>query len=172
MTTYTRRARLSDLDAISTIIDHAIAFLAEQDSPQWQHGDGPSRAEFETAINEGIAYVQVYEGKVSGIAKLIPGPEGPYEEIDGSWLGDASQYMTIHRVGMDGTIRGKGLAQQFLQDLLVISLEHGFNDIRMDTYPKNVIMQKVMTNLGFDYRGMVEMPVLHGERMAYQLILD
>ena len=34
MTTYTRRARLSDLDAISTIINHAIAFLAEQDSPQ------------------------------------------------------------------------------------------------------------------------------------------
>lgn len=172
MTTYTRRARLSDLDAISTIIDHAIAFLAEQDSPQWQHGDGPSREEFETAITEGIAYVQVYEGKVSGIAKLIPGPEGPYEEIEGSWAGDATQYMTIHRVGMDGTIRGKGLAQQFLQDLLVISLEQGFNDIRMDTYPKNVIMQKVMTNLGFDYRGMVEMPVPHGERMAYQLILD
>ena len=62
MTTYTRRARLSDLDAISTIIDHAIAFWPSKIHHNGNK-DGPSREEFETAITEGIAYVQVYEAR-------------------------------------------------------------------------------------------------------------
>lgn len=64
MMAYTRKARLTDLDAILKITDQAVTFLASQNSPQWQGGDGPTRAEFETAINDGIAYVLIYDQQV------------------------------------------------------------------------------------------------------------
>lgn len=40
------------------------------------------------------------------------------------------------------------------------------------THELNAIMQHVVAKLGFTYQGMVMMPVAHGERKAYQLILD
>lgn len=172
MMAYTRKARLTDLDAILKITDQAVTFLASQNSPQWQGGDGPTRTEFETAINDGIAYVLIYDQQVAGVAKLIPGPEAAYEAIYGRWLGDASAYMTIHRVAVDGEIRGQGLAQQLLHDLIVLARERDFTDIRIDTHELNAIMQHVVAKLGFTYQGMVMMPVAHGERKAYQLILD
>ncbi|CAM3681839.1 GNAT family N-acetyltransferase [Weissella cibaria] len=172
MMTYTRKARLSDLDAILKITDQAVAFLASQDSPQWQGNDGPTRAEFETAINAGVAYVLIYDKQVAGVAKLISGPEAAYDNIDGQWNGDATTYMTIHRVTVDGEIRGQGLAQQLLHDLIVIARERNFTDIRIDTQAVNAIMQHVITKLGFTYQGMIMLPIANGERKAYQLILD
>ena len=172
MMTYTRRATDADLDAIIAITDQAIAFLASQNSPQWQGGDGPTRSEFATAIANKIAYVLIHDGKVAGVAKLIPGPEKAYEEIDGAWQNDSQHYMTIHRVAIDGRIQGQGLAKQLLRDLIMLSIDHGFNDIRIDTHEMNTIMQHVVTTIGFTYQGMVEMPVANGERKAYQLVLS
>jgi len=172
MLTYTRKATQADLDAIIAITDQAIAYLASQNLPQWQGSEGPNRAEFLKAIEANIAYVLIYDGQVAGVAKLVPGPEQPYEALDGSWQNNSQDYVVIHRVAIDGTIRGKGLSKQLLRDLVTLAADQGFDDIRIDTHPSNAVMQHVITTVGFDYQGMIQMPVTRdGERKAYQLLL-
>ncbi|ATF42033.1 GNAT family N-acetyltransferase [Weissella paramesenteroides] len=169
--TYTRQAKPSDVDAIYRIIQQAVAYLGSQNSPQWQGSAEPNRKEFEDDINKGIVYVLIYNHQVAGVGKLVPGPEQAYEDIDGSWLGNESQYMSLHRIAIDADVRGQGLAHQLIHDLVMLSLDHGYRDIRIDTHEINKGMQKTVKKADFDYRGHVQMPVPNGDRLAFQLLL-
>ena len=169
--TYTRQARSSDIDDIYRIIQQAVAYLGSQNSPQWQGSAEPRREEFEEDIQQGTMYVLIHDHKVAGVGKLVPGPEKAYEEIDGSWLGNEAQYMTLHRIAIDAEVRGQGLAHQLIHDLVLLSLDHGYRDIRIDTHEMNKGMQKTVKKADFDYRGHVQMPVPNGDRLAFQLLL-
>ncbi|MFL2018744.1 GNAT family N-acetyltransferase [Weissella hellenica] len=169
--TYTRLAKPGDVDAIFDIIQQAVAYLGSQNSPQWQGTAEPKRDEFINDIQEGTVYVLIHNHAIAGVGKLVPGPEQAYEYIDGSWLGNEQQYMTLHRIAIDGNVRGQGLAHQLIHNLVLLSLDHGYRDIRIDTHEINQGMQKTVKKAGFEYRGHVLMPVPNGDRLAFQLLL-
>ncbi|WP_163581762.1 GNAT family N-acetyltransferase [Gracilibacillus saliphilus] len=173
MFVYTRKATLHDAEAIMSILNDGIAYLKEQKVPQWQNGEGPTLELIKQDIEKGYAHVLIYDNKVAGYGALVPGPEAPYENItEGSWEEQEDSYIVIHRIAVDLQVRGKGLSKILLHDLIVLSRQMEFKDVRVDTYPKNEIMQKVIVNAGFNYRGMIYFPIEHGERKAYQLLLD
>jgi RimJ/RimL family protein N-acetyltransferase len=67
-------------------------------------------------------------------------------------------------------MRGKGQAKAFMDELVAEALREGFHDIRVDTHEGNKIMQRVILNAGFTYRGKVRFDIPDGERLAYQLL--
>ncbi|MDX8046780.1 GNAT family N-acetyltransferase [Gracilibacillus sp. S3-1-1] len=173
MFVYTRKATIHDAEAIMSILNDGIAYLKEQGLPQWQNGEGPTLELIKQDIEKGYAHVLIYENKIAGYGALIPGPEAPYEDItEGSWKEQEDSYMVIHRIAVDLHVRGQGLSKILLHDLIVLSRRMEYKDIRVDTYPKNEIMQKVILNAGFNYSGMIYFPIEHGERKAYQLLMD
>ncbi|MBC5636339.1 GNAT family N-acetyltransferase [Ornithinibacillus sp. BX22] len=173
MPVYTRKATIHDLEAIMSILNDGIAYLKEQGLPQWQNGDGPTPELIKQDIEKGYAHVLISDNKIAGYGALVPGPEAPYENMTGgSWKGQEDSYIVIHRIAVDLHVRGKGLSKILLHDLIVLSRHMEYKDVRIDTYPKNEIMQKVIVNAGFHYSGMIYFPVEHGERKAYQLLLD
>lgn len=173
MLIYTRKATMEDLEAVISILNDGIAYLKAQGSPQWQNGHGPTLEIVKHDIEQGYPHVLIYSGRVVGYGALVPGPEQAYEEItEGNWLGGSNRYMTIHRIAVDMNIRGQGLSKILFHDLIVLSRQMDYKDLRVDTYPKNQIMQKVILNAGFEYRGMIHFEFEHGERKAYQLLLD
>lgn len=173
MTIYLRQGRKSDLDRMEAIAQQGVAFLARQGSPQWQDGYGPSREQFTQDIEKGESYVLIAEGKMAGVAALVSGVDDAYTAItEGAWDGTYPQYLSIHRVALDGSMRGRGLAGVFMQLLITAGRLKGYRDLRIDTYPKNIIMQKTILSAGFSYAGEIEFDIPHGERKAYQLVLD
>ncbi|SES25719.1 L-amino acid N-acyltransferase YncA [Gracilibacillus ureilyticus] len=173
MTIYTRKARSTDMDAIMKILEEGIAYLRDQGLPQWQNGQGPNGETVQADIINGYAYVLVDDQNVVGYGVLVPGPDHAYENINqGSWQYSSKNYVAIHRIAVDRNVRGKGLAKILIHDLIVLARNLEYLDIRIDTYPENVIMEKVIFSAGFCYRGMIHFGFADGERKAYQLVLE
>ena len=55
---------------------------------------------------------------------------------------------------------------------MTIAASKNIQDIRIDTYPANEPMEKTIYSAGFTYQGMIEFPFEHGERKAYQIIIN
>lgn len=168
---YIRKAESADAAIIMDILEQAREYLRQQGSPQWQGGQGPSEANLARDIRREEGYVLLRQGTVCGYAAIAAEAEAGYETLDGQWLPGYDCYAAIHRVAISPAFRGKGLAKQFLRDLVIIARVLGHQDIRIDTHPMNAIMQKAVLHAGFAYRGMVQLPIPNGERMAYQQLL-
>ena len=169
---YVRQARLADLEKIVEIFDSGRQFLKDQGLPQWQDGEGPSRDIAEEDIAKGHGYVLVFQGEVAGYTALVPSPDGSPPLSEGQWDGGYDRHMVIHRVALDGNLRGRGLSRQFLRDMILAARLLGYQDIRIDTHPGNMIMRNVTERTGFSYKGIMHLPIPNGERLAYQIILD
>ncbi|MCL2567850.1 MAG: GNAT family N-acetyltransferase [Oscillospiraceae bacterium] len=167
-----RRAQPDELDKVIEIIESGRAYLKAQGVPQWQNGTGPGPEEAKVDVARGYGYVLEVEGDAKGYATLIPGPEGSPELAEGAWNGSCEQYTTIHRVAIDASARGSGFAGAFIAGMVQIAGELGYPDIRIDTHPKNEIMQKVIARNGFIEVGVLELPFTDGKRLAYQLLLE
>ncbi|MGM0124311.1 hypothetical protein IGI37_001688 [Enterococcus sp. AZ194] len=166
-----RKSEKKDCEAIMRIIEQATKFLGEQGSPQWQNGYGPTQKMILKDIEKDESYVLLADQKIVGTAALVSGVDPVYTAIkEGAWKESNTTYLSIHRVAIDGNIRGKGLAKQLLSLLISEAIEKGIRDIRIDTFPENTLMEKAIFSSGFAYQGEIEFPIPHGERKAYQFI--
>jgi HD-GYP domain-containing protein (c-di-GMP phosphodiesterase class II)/GNAT superfamily N-acetyltransferase len=167
---FLRYATAEDVDSIEIILNGGREYLREQGLTQWQNGNGPTRktAEQDIARSEGFVFEN---GSIQGYAALISGVDDVYTGIyDGAWHECSQPYISIHRVALSESIRGKGQGKAFMDELIAEALREGFHDIRIDTHSGNEIMQRVISDAGFTYRGKVLFPFEDGERLAYQLL--
>jgi GNAT superfamily N-acetyltransferase len=168
---YLRRTKTEELDKVMAIIEDAKKYLAQQQSPQWQNGYGPTKEMIMADIERKESYVLILDDRIVGTAALVSGTDPVYENIDGAWKECETRYLSIHRVALDQTIRGKKLAKQLLEHLQTITAYQGIKDLRIDTFPENKPMEGAIFTAGFAYQGMVHFPIPHGERKAYQKIV-
>jgi putative nucleotidyltransferase with HDIG domain len=167
---YLRYATEEDLDAIEQILADGTEYLRSQGLTQWQNGNGPDRNSAAEDIARSEAFVYA-NGGVYGYATLISGVDDAYTAIyDGAWHEQSQLYISIHSVALSASVRGKGYAKAFMDELVAEALREGFHDIRIDTHEGNKIMQRVILNAGFTYRGKVRFNFPDGERLAYQLL--
>ncbi|MHC5267846.1 GNAT family N-acetyltransferase [Enterococcus sp. LJL98] len=164
-----RRATINDLPQIMKIMEEATAYLKLQGSPQWQDGNGPTREKINRDIEEQNSYVLVRSDQiVVGTIALIPGIDPVYTAIkEGSWQGEGP-YLSLHRVAINRQFSGQGLGLKLLEQAIQQAEREGISDFRIDTHVLNLPMQKAIRQAGFDYRGVVHFPIIHGERLAYQ----
>lgn len=169
---YIRKATAKDLPEILEIISQGQAFLKIQGLSQWQGNSAIKVGAIEKDIDDGAGYVFCYGEKIGGYTSLVHGIDPVYTAItEGQWEADgAHPYVSVHRVSLASSIRGKGLGKIFLAMMVDKAKELSYTDIRIDTHPENVIMQKVIASVGFIYRGVVEFPFFDGKRKAYQIL--
>ncbi|WP_412989280.1 GNAT family N-acetyltransferase [Pediococcus siamensis] len=170
---YLRKTTTQDLPSVVKIIDSAKAFLKAQNINQWQDGY-PQAADLQSDIQNHISYVLIINGQVAGTAALMPDHDPNYDVIQkGNWVGpEDAKYTVIHRIAMSPDFRGQHLAAKMISGLLTLSSQLGYDQIRIDTHPDNKLMQHLIINSGFTYRGVVLMDHNPEEtRLAYQLFL-
>ena len=96
-----------------------------------------------------------------GLALHIQDIEPTYYEItDGAWTGN-NRYGVVHRIASDGSEKGIG---QFCINWAFEQCGH----LRMDTHTDNVIMQKLLTKLGFTRCGIIYVVEDDYPRYAYE----
>ena len=163
-----RQANINDVEEIVKIIDQAKAYLKSKNIDQWQHGY-PNDTDVINDINNGHGYVLVND-RVVGYAAIIYGHDDNYDYIeDGQWLNE-DKYGVIHRICIDDSLMGKGLASEFFEYAADRALALGFNNLRVDTHPENKSMQRLIAKNGFIKCGIVYMSD-KTSRYAYQKVL-
>ncbi|MCL2843683.1 MAG: GNAT family N-acetyltransferase [Oscillospiraceae bacterium] len=170
MQRYIRPATPGDFDAVWAVLQSGRQYLKDQNLPQWQTGCGPREAEIKERLKAGESYVLILDSVVSGYTMLVPEPDGSPPMSEGAWAPCDTPYVAVHRVAMGEHCRGKGLAGGFLRDMVLIAGALGYRDIRIDTHPDNVIMQKIIQQAGFVRCGTMEKGIPGGTRWAYQIV--
>lgn len=164
-----RLARMDELPLIMEMVSAGIQQLAEQHSPQWQNGYGPSEEQFIQDIHAKNCFVYTQDEAILAVAVVVKGQEVAYQTLtDDKWLATSDVYDTIHRfVVRSGT---KGVGKQFLTELVQQQVAQEHLDIRIDTHELNLGMQKVILYAGFTYIGKVHYSIPNGERLVYQYL--
>ena len=169
---FTRRAQNSDVDKIVQILNDAISFLKESGSSQWQSGY-PNRETVEEDIEKQVAWVLTVDNEVAGYAAVVIGREPTYADIEGKWENNVDTYATIHRIAVSSKFRGMHLSQFFLSNIISLTYAQGIHNFRIDTSPKNKIVQHIAVSHNFIERGTIQVtedPV-DSSRIAYELNL-
>lgn len=169
-----RKARPDELEQILAIYRSARAFMKQTGNPdQW--GDTyPEEATIREDIRTGRCHVLAEddtcervekprvsadprenmtavseksrncrpEGIIPAVFALCPGEDPDYRRIDGGqWLNDRP-YVAVHRVASDGTVHG-------VVRLITDWCKQLSDDLRIDTYKDNKIMQRSVEKCGF-----------------------
>ena len=160
-----RKTNENDIDRVMGIFSYARKSMAENGNPrQWGHNNWPPRDVICNDIKSGNSYVCVNDNdEVIGTFCYIYGKniEPTYDKIfEGSWSND-EPYGVVHRIASDGSEKGIGT---FCLNWAFSQCGH----LRIDTHSDNKVMQNLLKKLGFDYRGIIYVPVDKDPRLAYE----
>ncbi len=162
-----RKAAPADLPRMMEIYAYAREFMASHGNPnQWGRTNWPPEALIRKGIEAGSSYVCENEsGRVIGTFYYNFGKdiEPDYRRIeDGAWIG-GDTYGVVHRVAADGSERGIG---SFCLNWAFEQCGH----LRIDTHNDNVVMQNMLTKLGFVHCGTVYVKEDTDPRRAYEKV--
>ena len=150
-----RLAKIDDLGRIMQIISDAKKFLKLSGSTQWNGPKGyPDKYTLEKDIANENCFLYEEDGKVYGLG-VFGGMEIEYENKGVNWLNNTTNYMTIHRIATADDARGKGVAKKLMFFAEELALKRGNLSIRIDTHPKNSIIQNMCKNLGYTEIGSI-----------------
>lgn len=156
------KATIHDLDMIYRILQDGRQQLSNLSINQWQD-DYPSVRQIVADIEAGYTLLYRNEhGEVIGTAAVLPAPDRVYNQIQGTWLMDTQDYVTIHRVAIHSKHAGQGHGFNFLQQLVseIQEQQCHVHSIRMDTHEDNQPMQHLFHKMAFTKVG--EMSDVYG----------
>jgi len=167
-----RRAEQRDYEHLLPLIRHAQARIATLGIDQWQDGY-PEPELIQADIDLGRGWVFDDAGKVAAYAVLLGGKEPIYDELQGKWLTEGDNYLTIHRMAIDDGWCGTGLSVQMLEFAASLAREWKLSSLRADTHRGNLAMRGLLNKCGFSYCGEVVYEVTAGDpvRVAYEKII-
>ena len=160
-----RHSEPGDVARIMEIYEYAREFMAAHGNPnQWGNNKWPPEELIREDIERGFSYVCTNDdGKVIGTFFLWYGPdiEETYAGIvDGAWLDD-SPYGVVHRLAGDGSEKGIG---EFCINWAYEQCGH----LRVDTHGDNIVLQTLLTKLGFARCGTIHVVQDNYPRIAYE----
>lgn len=159
-----RHAAGNDLCRIMEIYAYARNFMAEHGNPnQWGPTNWPPEELIRSDIENGNSYVCVHDDKIVGTFFFAQGRniEPDYNRIEnGKWLDD-SPYGVVHRIAVNGTVKGVG---SFCLRWAFERCGH----LRIDTHDDNWVMQNFLTKNGFTHCGTIYVREDSNPRRAYE----
>ncbi|MBA3683106.1 MAG: GNAT family N-acetyltransferase [Bacteroidetes bacterium] len=159
-----RKAELTEVPQIWTIIQQAIVRRKNDGSKQWQDGY-PNEEIIKSDIKKGFAYILTGNDEIIGYAAVIFNDEPAYNAIEGSWLSN-EEFIVIHRIAISDKQTGKGLAKLIMSFTEDIALKNNIFSVKVDTNFDNIAMLKTFERSGYTYCG--EVMLWDGLRKAYE----
>lgn len=160
-----RKTTEADFSRVMEIYAHARRFMSEHGNPnQWGPTNWPPEALIHQDIRQGKGWVCLDEaGNVIACFFYDFGEdiEATYRDItEGAWR-DERPYGVVHRIATDGSRKGIGA---FCLNWAFAQCGH----LRIDTHGDNIVMQGLLTKLGFEKRGIIHVVEDNYPRFAYE----
>ncbi len=141
-----RLANKNDLEHVLDIIKDAQTRLKNLNINQWQN-NYPNKKVISDDIKNKQLYVYLLNEQVVATMTILK-HEPTYDNIDGKWLNN-NDYIVVHRIAVKDNFNARGIGKEMLlhaQDLFK-------KDLKIDTHPHNLPMQKMLKSLNFTYCG-------------------
>lgn len=162
------KAKSNELNIIKNIYNKASEFLKTNNVDQWQNGY-PSIDVIKNDFENGNLYVLKQDDYILGVMAFIKEEEPTYKKIyNGNWLSN-NIYYTIHRISV--LKKGQGLSKYFFEYAIDKCIEDGVFSLRIDTHKDNLVMQKALNKMGFEYCGIIYLKD-GDKRMAFERLIE
>ena len=162
-----RTAAPEDLGKIMELIDQAKAFLKRNGVDQWQNGY-PDQTCIEEDIRKGRGYLCIQDQDVVGYVCIDFEGEPAYDTLDGKWL-SIQPYVVVHRLALDASVRGRGLASQVFEAAECLARLRGVHSFKVDTDNDNQIMKHLLEKNGFQFCGTICFD--NSEKIAFEKLI-
>ncbi len=163
-----RKATLTDLSTIWTILQQAIQQRKQDGSEQWQNGY-PNEQTVYDDISNSYGYVLIDNNAVIAYAAIIFGVEPAYTDIKGKWLTN-NDYVVVHRVATANEVKGKGVATILFKMIEDLCINEKVYSIKVDTNFDNIPMMRILDKLNYVYCG--EIFFSGAPRRAYEKVIS
>ena len=161
------KAEKTELPQIMELIIQAKGFLKAQGVDQWQDGY-PEMSDLERDVDNGIGYVLLDDSRIVGYTAIDFRGEPAYGTLQGKWPNE-DPYVVIHRMAVDNTVKGKGLAQAMFRQAEAMALARGVENVRVDTDEGNKIMRHIIAKEGYTFCGHITFAC--SDKIAFQKYL-
>lgn len=142
-----RLASREDLKRLTELANQAIAGFRERGIDQWQKG-APNEQELAAGIEHQNIHVIEEDGEVIAMITVVHGPDESYEKLNGTWP-NSEPYCAFHRVCVDEARKGQGIAGRLFAYSEEFGRSLGYKNVRIDTHPDNLSMQRALAKNGF-----------------------
>ncbi|NLK28170.1 MAG: GNAT family N-acetyltransferase [Clostridiales bacterium] len=164
-----RKSTHADADGIMEIIRQAQSYLKSQGIDQWQN-NYPNPEVVKKDIDEENGYVIVKDKLIIGTVTVSFDGESTYDVIyDGAWKSN-QPFAVIHRIAVRDEYKGQGISSKIIRWIEEMCLKKGIHSIKVDTHEKNLSMQKILKNNGFEYCGIIYL-ANGSKRMAFEKMI-
>ena len=162
-----KKAELSDIIPIWTILKDAIARRKQDGSSQWQDGY-PNPEVLQKDIEKGQGFILVLGETIIGYCAILTNDEPAYETIEGKWITN-TDFVVVHRIAIATNHLGQGYAKMIMKHIENFALNNTIYSIKVDTTFDNIAMIKIFENSGYVYCG--EVYFRGSPRKAYEKVL-
>lgn len=162
-----RVALLKDFDECWLLINKARQKMILSGLHQWTE-DYPSEKDILNDINNGVARVIIFGGKIAVYGAVILNGEPKYDYIMGKWQTEGNYY-AVHRLATHPDFQREGLARTYIKQVQGLCEVERIPSIKVDTHIKNIKMIRLLSSMGFCYCGTIDYGS-RGKRVAFEYV--
>ena len=156
-----RLATTKDIPALMNLVRRVVPLMREVGNLQWDE-NYPNAEVFARDIELRELWVaEVEDGSLAGVAALTTDQEPEYAQAGWDVNEEA---VVVHRLAVDPTYRGMGVAGALMQQAEVVATERGIAVLRVDTNTQNDATQRLFPKLGYTFAGEITLGFRPGLR--------
>ena len=141
------RAAESDLPELLDLYKRVTAEMENSGLRQWHWGVYPTEGMIRDDVARGLMYIQRTDGAIAGAVSVFSGTDEPeYAEVP--WTCGVNPGY-FHRLAVDPSMQGMGIAGGMLDDIQQILRGAGCDSVRCDTNDKNTRARRLYEKMGF-----------------------
>lgn len=146
-----RTAKTGELLQIWALYGRVVAEMRREGISQWDERY-PTPAIIEEDIRQGLLYCRDCGGAPGGAFTLNTAEDPEYETL--AW-GSPGPYLVVHRLCVDPSLRGRGIARELMAFAETEARRKEFSSIRLDTFEGNPGALSFYNALGYRRLGTV-----------------
>ena len=143
-----------DIEMVGTFYEDTVRIMNETNTnyPMWWSGYPCTQSVKETTAS-GAQYFCTLDGNICGAFVINDEPGGAYEK--GDWKVDLNlgDYLVIHTLAVDQSMKGCGIGSLMVQYCIDHAKAIGYKAVRVDVVPTNIPAAKLYEKHGFTFAG-------------------
>lgn len=146
-----KQLKLNRLNESIAIINNVKKKMAEQNILQWDE-IYPTILDIEKDINNNQAFGFFEDDKLCAYIALNELYDPEYDALQWNVEGKA---LIVHRLSVDPTVQGKGIAKKLMLFAEEYAKDNGYKSVRLDAFPQNPAALKIYSTLMYTFIGTV-----------------
>jgi len=148
-----RLAKEEDIPLLMEIVRRVVSLMRLQGNLQWEE-HYPNEAVFREDVSLARLWVAEIDDTVAGVVALTTDREADYDQAD---LDNEQPAVVIHRLAVDPSFHGSGVAKALMQKAEQVATAKGLSLVRTDTNSENEATRRLFPKKGYRFAGEISL---------------